>query len=147
MRIISIVYRYLTLLTVICLVFSIFFACGFLDNQKGYYSNKENYINVTGIITNVKYNDTLDIMYITLSDISPKLDDCCFKIVGENLKIVQKNGVDDKLELGKNIDFVTAPKYFGDGYVMPIVSLSVDGEELLSFEDGYSNFQTWLQNT
>ena len=30
-------------------------------------------------------------------------------------------------------------KYFGDGYSMPIVSISVNGEVLLSFDEGFEN--------
>lgn len=28
---------------------------------------------------------------------------------------------------------------------MPIVALSVDGEEILGFEEGYDNLQDWLE--
>lgn len=37
------------------------------------------------------------------------------------------------------ITFVSAPEYFGDGYCMPIVALSVNGEELLTFDEGVEN--------
>lgn len=40
---------------------------------------------------------------------------------------------------------MTAPRYFGDGYVMPIVAISVDGEQLLDYEEGYANFMEWLE--
>ena len=46
----------------------------------------------------------------------------------------------------KGVSFMTAPRYFGDGYIMPIVEISVDGEELLSFEEGYENLLEWLAN-
>ena len=105
-----------------------------------YYSQKENYINVTGTVSNIKYNEDTTALYIDLSELSPVLDDTCFKIVGKNLEIVKANKIDDKLKTGEQITFITAPKYFGDGYVMPIVSLTIDGEELLSFEEGYANF-------
>ena len=32
---------------------------------------------------------------------------------------------------------MSAPQYFGNGYVMPIVEISVDGVEYLSFEEGH----------
>ena len=40
---------------------------------------------------------------------------------------------------------MTAPKCFGDGYVMPIVAVSVDGEVLLEFEEGFENFLEHLK--
>ena len=53
--------------------------------------------------------------------------------------MVLRNGILDKLETGDEITFVAAPEYFGDGYVVPIVAITVDGEELLSFDEGYEN--------
>ena len=109
-----------------------------------YYSQKENYISVEGTISSIEYNQDLTALYLEFSELSPVLDDTCFKIVGENLQIVQSNGIDNKLEIGEIISFITAPRYFGDGYVMPIVSISTNEEVLLGFEEGYDNLLNWL---
>lgn len=109
-----------------------------------YYSQKENYISVTGTVSNIKYNEDTTALYIDLSELSPALDDTCFKIAGENLEIVKAKKFDDKLKTGEQITFITAPKYFGDGYVMPIVAISISGENLLDFEEGYKNLLNWL---
>ena len=109
-----------------------------------YYSQKENYISVTGTVSSIKYNEEATALYIDFSELSPILDDTCFKIVGENLEIVKANRIDDKLKIGEQITFVTAPKYFGDGYVMPIVAISISGENMLGFEEGYKNLIDWL---
>ena len=109
-----------------------------------YYSQKENYISVTGTVSSIKYNEEATALYIDFSELSPILDDTCFKIVGENLEIVKVNRIDDKLKIGEQITFVTAPKYFGDGYVMPIVAISISGENMLDFEEGYKNLIDWL---
>ena len=37
------------------------------------------------------------------------------------------------------VTFVTAQGYYGDGYVMPIVELSVGEDKLLDFESGHCN--------
>ena len=79
-----------------------------------YYSQKENYISVTGTVSSIKYNEEATALYIDFSELSSVLDDTCFKIVGENLEIVKANRIDDKLKIGEQITFVTAPKYFGD---------------------------------
>ena len=55
-------------------------------------------------------------------------------------------GYPAEIQLGTTVSFMTAPRYFGDGYIMPIVEISVDGEELLSFEEGYENLLEWLAN-
>ena len=121
----------------------LFCSCG-SNEKKIYYSQKENYINVTGTVSSIKYNDDSSILYIGFEELSPTLDDTCLKIVGENLDIVKANKIDEKLKIGEQTTFVTAPKYFGDGYVMPIVAISINGETLLEFEEGYKNLLAWL---
>ena len=131
------------LFTTVCLMLTLLCSCD-LSQHLDYYSNKENYINVTGTVSNIKYNDDSSILYIGFEELSPTLDDTCLKIVGENLDIVKANKIDDKLKIGEQTTFVTAPKYFGDGYVMPIVAISINGETLLEFEEGYKNLLDWL---
>ena len=131
---------------VIALVYSVLIclcACNTSDKIQ-YYSQKENYICVTGTISSIKYNEDNTAVYIDFSELTPILDDTCFKIVGENLAIVQTNKINDKLKANEKVTFITAPKYFGDGYVMPIVALSINGEDLLTFEEGYQNWLDWL---
>lgn len=109
------------------------------SDQRAYYKEKTNYITVKGTVSHIKYNEAADALYLGFSELSPKLDDSNFKIIGNNLRIAQENGIDHCIELGEQIEFVTAPRYFGDGYVMPIVAISVGGKTLLPFEDGYTN--------
>lgn len=109
-----------------------------------YYPVKDNYIDVSGVVIYMKYSDDHTVLYIAFSDMDRKLDDRTFKIVGENLRIVEKNGIDDKIKIGDRVTFVTAPKYFGDGYVMPIVAISANGESLLDFDEGFKNFMDYL---
>ena len=107
-----------------------------------YYEEKENYVTATGVVSYIQLDE--DGLYIGFSQMDYPFDDDTFKIVGENLKIVQQNGIQEKLKLGDTVTIVTAPKYFGDGYVMPIVAISIDGEALLNFEQGYENLLVWL---
>lgn len=109
-----------------------------------YYPVKDNYIEVSGVVIYMEYSDDHTVLYIAFSDMDRKLDDRSFEIVGENLRIVEKNGIDDKIKIGDRVTFVTAPKYFGDGYVMPIVAISANGESLLDFDEGFKNFMDYL---
>ena len=109
-----------------------------------YYPVKDNYIEVSGVVSYMKYSDDHTELHIAFSDMDRKLDDRSFEIVGENLRIVEKNGIDDKIKIGDRVTFVTAPKYFGDGYVMPIVAISANGESLLDFDEGFKNFMDYL---
>ncbi len=132
------------------IILSFFLLCLFVlsacdsKEMKDYYSQRDNYVCATGTVTHIAYNEDKDALYVGFSDLVPTFDDDCFKIVGENLLIVQENGIDEKMEIGDTMEFVTAPKYFGDGYVMPIVEVSIDGEKLLEFEEGFSNLLKWL---
>lgn len=113
--------------------------------MRDYYSQKSNYVNATGIVTHISYNEDKSILYLGFSDLSPQFDDSSFKIVGDNLSIAQHNGIDEKINIGDQVAFITAPRYFGDGYVMPIVQISINNEELLNFEEGFSNLLIWLE--
>ena len=112
---------------------------------KEYYKEKDNFVTATGTIIHIAYSKDNTELYLGFSDLTPTFDDINFKIVGDNLSIVQKNNIDEKIKIGDKIEFITAPRYFGDGYVMPIVAVSVNGEELLEFEEGYANFLKWLE--
>lgn len=127
----------------VCILPTVLCSCDSVELAE-YYAKKENYICVTGTISYIQYNEDHSGLYLELSEMFPTLDDTCFKIVGKNLQITQSNGIDNKLKIGKQIEFMTAPKYFGDGYVMPIVAISIDGEKLLSFDEGYANLMNWL---
>ena len=119
--------------------------CACLSNDKlSYYKDKTNYITVTGRVESIKYSEDSSALYIGFSSLNPQLDDLSFKIVGANLQIVEQNKIDEKLKTGEQISFMTAPKYFGDGYVMPIVAITINGESLLEFEKGYQNWLNWL---
>ena len=106
--------------------------------------NANRFVSVTGTVSHVKYKEDSTALYIAFSEISPVLDDKNFKIVGENLEIVKTNKIGDKLKIGEQMTFITAPRYFGDGYVMPIVAISINGETLLDFEVGHKNLLDWL---
>ena len=138
--------KILDMIAALVVAFAITFvmsSCNMANNYK-YYSQKENYVNVTGTITSIKYNSDITALYLEFENINPVLDDSCFKIVGKNVSVVQNNGIDVELKAGDSVTFTTAPMYFGDGYVMPIFALSAHGKCFLEFEDGYDNFLIWL---
>ena len=120
-------------------------ACGLDKKQQEYYSDKDNYIESTGEISFINCVDEEESIYLGFTELSENFEDTCFKIVADNYFIVKENGLLEKIEEGTVVKFMTAPKYFGDGYVMPIVAISVDGEEFLTFDEGYENLLIWLE--
>ena len=129
-------------LLIICIII-LFSSCN-AEKELEYYSNPDNYITVVGTVTHIEYNEEMDSLYLGLQQIPSGFSDHSFKIVGKNLLIAQENGIDQKLKLGEQVEFISAPRYFGDGYVMPIVGLAIDGETLLAFEQGYQNWIEWI---
>jgi hypothetical protein len=110
-----------------------------------YYSEKSNYVTASGVVSHIKDAPERDHLVFGFSELSPSMDDVSFNFVGANREIVLQRGILQKVQLGTTVSFMTAPHYFGDGYIMPIVEISVDGEELLSFEEGYENLLEWLR--
>ena len=131
-----------------------------------YFSQKENYMNVSGIVTHFIY-DRYQALYLGFSEIHLSNDITfdgqtfvdslvtdeilhftysTFEIIGKNLEKVEANGVYEKIKLGDRVEFTSAPGDFGNGYKLPIVAISVNGESLLDFEEGYENFLDWLSN-
>lgn len=109
--------------------------------MQDYYEDKRNYISATGTVDRIQYDESSDGLYFLLSGLSREFDTDAFRIVGDNIRIVEARGIYEKIEIGDSIAFVTAPRYFGDGYILPIVAISTsDGEALLSFEEGLPNF-------
>lgn len=105
-----------------------------------YYSEKNNFISVTAEICYVKYDTENSVLYLAFSNLPEEFSDDHFKIIHKNLEIIKKNNGEKAFEIGNEITFITAPRYFGDGYIMPIISVSVGEEVLLEFEEGYKNF-------
>ena len=134
------------MLFVLCVVLIMLSSCYAVRELK-YYAQKENYVNATGIVTHIAYyNKSTDDseLFIEFSDLTPSFSDTRFSIVGKNLQIVQSNGIDDKLKIGDQVEFISAIEYFGDGYHMPIIAITINGESLLEFEDGFPNYLEWL---
>lgn len=109
-----------------------------------YYADESNYISTSGTVGHVQYSDDMTELYIGLTEVPAGFHDINFRIIGKNLSIVQSHEIDKKMTNGAEISFIAAPLYFGDGYVVPLVSLAVGGEVLLSFDDGFTNLQEWL---
>ena len=109
-----------------------------------YYRYKENYITSTCMVDFINYADD-GWLYIGFDEIPEGFQDDCFFIAGKNLDIVFERGIQEKLQMGSEVTITSAPKIFGDGYVVPIAAIAVDGEELLAFEEGYPNLIEWLK--
>lgn len=134
---------YMVIVTVLLTCFAIPLSSCQENEMRQYYAERSNYLTATGTVAYISFNEDNNSLYIDFSGLMPVFDDTCFKIVGQNYVLVQQRGIEELLHVGDQIEFITAPKYFGDGYVMPIVSVTVDGEIILEFEEGLINFLEW----
>ena len=107
--------------------------------EEKYYSDTSNFITDKAVVDNIIYSDRDNSIILWLSEIDEIYQDCNFKINESNTTVVLDSGFREKVHIGDRITYISAPAYFGDGYIMPIVAISVDGIELLSFSEGYKN--------
>lgn len=106
-----------------------------------YYKDKANYQTYEGTLTEIFYHEVgkQTLLYLVIEDQQPSLSDRTFSLERENMTLAVENGIDE-LEPGTKVSFVTAPKYYGDGYVMPLVGLSANGITYLDAEIGIDNW-------
>lgn len=139
---------------VICLIIGLVLSACHIWNwmyeieEAKYYRNKDNFVSVTAVCVQITTNEYFPGQYFVVVDEMEynKTDDhnswfisrsfCINKV---NSLILKEAGMEEKLTPGKTFTFISAPRYFGDGYQCPIVGLEIDGEVLLDFETGYKN--------
>lgn len=108
--------------------------------EKDYYSDVNNFVTAEGVVVSISQIETTGSWYITLKDLSSDdFENSRFCILDANVITLQKNGFFDEIKSGDVIEFSAAPENFGDGYVVPIVSISANGKIYLDFETGWNN--------
>lgn len=138
MRIKNITRKYVFVLFVLGIMLSLT-GC-YAIKEKNYYSDKSNFITGSAKVENIIYDEESNSVYFWLNKIDEAYQDSTFKVEGENVDILFEKNIFETIGIGDEIIFTSAPRYFGDGYCMPIVAISHEDEEILSFEEGYENF-------
>jgi len=127
----------LLLVTVLCMTSCAIFEASWDAKAEKYYSDQANFVERCAVVTHIQQSDDGKIyMEVEQPD---GFSDVCFKLDGASSKIAKDNGFITEVQVGDEITFISAPRYFGDGYVYPIVSLSKEGKVYLSFDVGYEN--------
>lgn len=115
-----------------------------IKEEYNYYKNVNNYVYASGQLDNYRfYGDSL---YISINDLNYEFSRNKFRLEGENVNLLKRRGFEQYMTPNVNIEIATAPRYFGNGYKMQIVALSIDGYTLLEFEEGYDNLMDWYEN-
>ena len=116
--------------------------CAFIEwtweiREYRYYSDKENFITREGKIDHIAVGDD----YIVIGfETLPEPYSCeGFAIKGENCDVIKQNGFLAQVSIGDTVTFISAPRYFGDGYNRPIVAISTSSRTYLEFDVGWNN--------
>ena len=113
-----------------------------------YYTLDSNYVQVTGIIKSVEYHKEIDELYIK---IEVSTDNHPFPYLGDDgcgeFTLVNWSLFEFDLEIGDAVVFTSAPYYFYNGHIWPIVAVEKEGCEYLSYEKGKDNYLNWIKET
>lgn len=109
--------------------------------EEKYYSNKANFVNVTATVEKITYSEEYGKFYIHVDNISSVsvFSDDCFVIRHTSSQRLTNTNFLLKIQAGVEISFMAAPRYFGDGYCVPIVQLIIGDVTYLDFETGWND--------
>lgn len=138
----------------IMVILSIAFLCAcdfnapLRNKMVDYYSKTENYSALKGKIASIKINSDAQEISIEIDILTPghnfplnsKTNHCEFVIV--NYTEEEKS-----ISVGDEIEFTSAPMYFYNGHVLPVVSLKVGDKEITTFGEGQVRYLSWIKQT
>lgn len=129
--------RFVNIIIIIIILFLIS-GC-YRNKEKLYYLDVSNFIKEEATVDNVLYDEENKSIYFWLSNIDDVYQDSTFIVDGDNVNVLLQYDIINRIMIGDTITFSSAPRYFGDGYCMPIIELIHNNEELLSFDEGHKN--------
>ena len=127
----------------VCAVFII--RCSFIYKDWFYLVKKDNYISIEAEIAYVDGYDRYEEEFcFDIKDCSYPLQKLSrgyspVSVLSKTMSMSNHKREITQLEPGDIIEFVTAPRFLGNGWVFPIVALKIDGETMIEFEDGYKD--------
>ena len=112
-----------------------------------YYSQEENYLQLNGRIMSLQYNEGNDELFL---EIELNGDNHSFPTNAETgygeFALVSWSMYDFSLQENDVVAFSSAPMYFYNGHVLPIVQLEKNGQEYLSLTAGINRYTEWIKN-
>ena len=103
-----------------------------------YYSNNQNYVTLVGEVIEIDESFVVIKCEELMDYINYETELSSYCIYSETLL---------ELKVGEQIEFTTVPFHFYNGHILPIVELQVNGNALLSFEEGKDNLIDWVNST
>ena len=132
------------LIVLLCFVLLIVSSCIYINytweqREKEYYSDKDVFVECQGTVTFINKTENMIYLAFDFDQSKNNFSDSSFKLNEVNSQIVIEAGFIREIRNGDTVNFISAPEYFGDGYVYPIVGLSTKDKVYLDFETGYNN--------
>ena len=139
--IIAIVFSVILIFSIFVGIVPIFYNPSLSPRMVEYYSNNQNYVELEGEIVEICPIDTI-YLFVSVeygfeqAFIDGSYNKCPFQLFSP------KNII-DFLAVGDVIKIISATRCFYDGHVSSIVSLELNGEVLLTFEEGKAGLLEW----
>ena len=125
---------------VVFLIAAFVFALTYTPKEFFYYRSDENYVTVDAEVEGSAYsskNATFSVWFPSFSrELGVPPERLTFRILAANLPEEMFSALEDALRPSSRIRFRTAPRYFGDGYLVPIVAVETDGQTVLPEDVG-----------
>ena len=116
---------------------------GFLQKYS-YYMKRDQLVSVETIVKSFHYKN--DFIFISCDSDQLNTAHVDFSAEGSYANELFRLGIKDYLKEGSEIEITTPYRYFHDGYQYPIMSLRIDGHEIISEYQGYFMFMEWFRN-
>ncbi len=117
--------------------------------QYRYYKETKNFISLTVEVEDFYYvageGRRIEAYYLVTTSKPTGFSDRTFVIEGRNAELVRLTGAEQKISRGSLIEIISAPRYFYDGYDMPIAGMTIQNDDVLLFPTGYENLQNQLR--
>lgn len=113
-----------------------------------YYRQDDNYVQLQGRIKTIEYLKDIDELRVEIEIMDENHQ---FPYIGADrcgkFAIVNWSSYGFVLKEKDDIVFTSAPLYFYNGHIWPVVAIESDGEEYLPFSAGKDNYLNWIQKT
>lgn len=129
------------------------FGCDFnapLRNQMlAYYGNDDNYAETVGTVKSTRYKADTDELFIEMKLNENGVYEQCINAHTGFVEFVLVNFSNYEIDLnvGDTASISSAPMYFYNDHIMPIVALSEGDTEYISFEEGKNAYLFWIEET
>ena len=143
--------RFATSLLCLILILLSVLSCDFNSSLRTrmveYYSNNDNYIEIQGVVHNVRYIEEIKQLRLDVKVLTKTEE---FYVNTETglvtFNIVENETTDFLIDVNDEVVFYTAPWIFYNGHINPIISLRCNDAMLIDFEEGKAKYLSWIND-